>query len=88
MKTLITLTLACLGTAALAAPPAAPDQFAASFQRMLDHAPTPTARIDLNQLQRFGSDPLRDSVNATLWKSGSDWHHVNPQYASRGRIKR
>lgn len=85
MKTLVTLAAACFATAALAAPPAAEDPFPASFQRMLTHTPTPTARIDLNELRRFGEDPLQAAVNARLWKTDPDWHHVDPRLASNGR---
>lgn len=85
MKTLIPLALACLAGATLAAPPVAQDPVAASFQRMLDHAPAPTARIDLNDRQRFGTDPLQAGVNAALWKAGPDWYHVDPQLASSSR---
>lgn len=88
MKTLTAVALACFTSAAVAAPPAAQDQFAASFQRMLDHAPTPTARIDANELRRFGSDPLQAAVNAELWRAERDWHHVNPRLASNGRTAR
>lgn len=84
MKTLATLAIACFATAALAAPPAAEDPFAASFQRMLTHTPTPTARIDLNELRRFGEDPLQATVNARLWQTEPDWHHVSPRLASSG----
>ena len=88
MKTVITVALACFATATFAAPPAAQDQVVASFQRMLDHTPTPTARIDLNELRKFGSDPLQAAVNGELWKAEPDWHHVKPQLASSGRIAR
>lgn len=89
MKTLIPIAIACFAGAALAAPPAEPEPVAASFQRMLDHAPTPTARIDVNDLQRrFGTDPLQAGVNAALWKAEPDWYHVDSRLASGRHITR
>jgi hypothetical protein len=86
MKTLAPLAIACFATATLAAPPATEDPFAASFQRMLTHTPTPTARIDLIELRKFGDDPLQAAVNARLWQAETDWHHVSPRLASSGRV--
>ncbi len=86
MKTLIALALAGCATAALAAPPsphaqATQDPLAGSFERMLNHTPTPTAPIDLQALERHGVDPLHAAVNAAIWRMDPPSHHRHTQLA-------
>ncbi len=81
------LAFAGLAGGARAAPPAE-DPVVASFQRMLDHAPTPTAQIDLAALQRKdGTDPLAKAVNLALWEQDPPQYHLAPQ-ASVGQPAR
>jgi len=80
VKSLAGLAFASLACSAIAGPPLADDQVAASFERMLRHAPTPTPRIDLAALQReHGADPLVKAVNVALWDQDPPQYHLAPQ---------
>ena len=80
VKSLAGLAFASLACSAIAGPPLADDQVAASFERMLNHAPTPTPRIDLAALQRkHGADPLVRAVNLALWDQDPPQYHIAPQ---------
>lgn len=77
IKPLLGLALASLacGTV-LAAPPQGEDQIVASFERLLNHEPTPMAPINLAKLDRQGVDPLTVAVNQQLWKSDPPQYHI------------
>lgn len=77
MKSLLGLALASLacGTV-LAAPPQGEDPILASFERMLNHEPTPMAPINLAKLDRQGVDPLTVAVNQQLWLSDPPQYHI------------
>ena len=80
VKSLAGLAFASLACSAFAGPPLADDQVVASFERMLNHAPTPTPRIDLAALQRkHGADPLVRAVNLALWDQDPPQYHIAPQ---------
>ncbi len=77
IKPLLGLAIASLafGTA-FAAPPQGEDPILASFERMLNHEPTPTAPIDLAKLDRQGVDPLMAAVNEQLWQRDPPQYHI------------
>ncbi|MFO1299238.1 MAG: hypothetical protein U1F17_02390 [Burkholderiaceae bacterium] len=88
VKSLAGLAFASLACSAFAGPPLADDQVVASFERMLRHAPTPMAKIDLDALQRkSGADPLLRAVNLALWEQDPPQYHIAPQ-ASVGQPPR
>lgn len=88
MKPLLGLALAALACGASAAPPLADDQVVASFQRMLDHEPTPTAPISLAALERQGNDPLIGAVNLALWEQDPPQYHLAPQASASQPVRR
>ncbi len=90
MKIRIAAALAATAVAAtaFAAPPAQEDPLAASFERMLDHEPTPTAPIDLAALARLGVDPLHEAVHAALWQMEPASFHLDTRLAATSAAPR
>lgn len=88
IKPLVGLALAALAFGATAAPPLASDEVVASFERMLNHESTPTAPINLAELQRKGPDPLAKAVNVALWEQDPPQYHIAPQASADQPIRR